>query len=339
MNASNDASIGRWVGIDVSKNKLDVALLDERGKVKNHVFANDAKGHAALIAWLRDRAGDGTLFACMEATGPYSEAPGTALADAGIVVSVVNPARVKGFGQSEMVRNKTDRADAALLARFGQAMRPEPWVAPAAEVRELRALVERLSNLKDMQQQERNRCETALSQPSTKTSIENHLTWLQSAIAELERAIDDHIDRHPDLRSDAQLITSIPGVGNATAARVLAYLGDVRRFKNAKALAAFIGVTPRQRLSGTSVRGRSMISRSGHASMRRSLYMPALVALKHNALIRAFGERLKLTGLAPKAVVAACMHKLVMMIFGILKSGVPFNPNHGAGKLDFQDGI
>jgi len=334
-----NGNTGCWVGIDVAKSKLDVAWLDERGKIKNHVFSNDAKGHAALVVWLGQRTAGITPRVCMEATGPYGEAPAVALADAGFVVSVVNPARVKGFAQSELVRNKTDRADAALLARFGQTMQPEPWVAPPAEVRELRALVDRLQSLKDMHQQEANRLEAAMNQDSMRASIESHMQWLQTSIKELERQIDDHIDKHPDLRHDAKLITSIPGVGNTTAAKVLAYLGDVRRFKNGKALAAFIGVTPRLKLSGSSVRGRSAISRSGHAGMRHCLYMPAMVALKHNPLVSVFGIRLKAAGLAPKAVIAACMHKLVLLIYGILKSGAPFNPQFGVQQLDFQDGI
>lgn len=335
-----NGNTGRWVGIDVAKSKLDVALLDERGKIKSHVFSNDAKGHAGLVAWLRDRAGAASgVRVCMEATGPYGEAPATALADAGFVVSVVNPARIKGFGQSEMVRNKTDRADAALLARFGQTMQPEAWVAPPPEVRELRALVDRLQSLKDMHQQEANRLESAMNQAGMRASIQSHMAWLQASIKEIERQIDDHIDTHPSLRDDAKLITSIPGVGNTTAAKVLAYLGDVRRFKTGKALAAFIGVTPRLKLSGSSVHGRSMISRRGHAGLRHCLYMPAMVALKHNPLVSVFGLRLKSTGLAPKAVIAACMHKLVLLIYGILKSGTPFNPTFGAQRLDFQDGI
>ena len=335
-----NGSTGRWVGIDVSKSKLDVALLDERGKVKNHVFANDAKGHAALLGWLQQRGcSPEQTRICMEATGCYSETVATALADAGWWVSVVNPARVKGFAQGELLRNKTDRADAALLARFGQAMQPEPWAAPALELRQLRALVDRLQSLKEMHQQETNRLEAAMNQAGMRESIESHMTWLQDSIKQLERQIDDHIDRHPGLRDDARLISSIPGVGSATAAKVMAYLGDVRRFKNAKALSAFIGVTPRLKLSGSSVRGRSMISRSGHAAMRHSLYMPALVALKHNPIIKTFGARLKAHGLAPKAVVAASMHKLVHLIYGILKSGTPFNPQLLVQRLDFQDGI
>lgn len=335
-----NGSTCRWVGIDVSKGKLDVAVLDERDKIKSHVFANDGRGHTALMTWLEQR-GCGPQLArvCLEATGCYSESIATALDDAGWQVSVVNPARVKGFAQSELVRNKTDRADAALLARFGLALHPEPWAAPPLEVRQLRALVDRLQSLKEMHQQEVNRLEGAMHQAGTRDSIESHLQWLQQDIQQLERQINDHIDGHPGLRDDAKLIASIPGVGKATAAKVMAYLGDVRRFRNAKALAAFIGVTPRLKLSGSSVRGRSMISRSGHAEMRRSLYMPALVALKHNPIIKTFGARLRATGLAPKAVVAASMHKLVHLIYGILKSGTPFNANFLVASLDIQDGI
>ena len=335
-----NGSIGCWVGVDVAKSKLDVALLDEHGKLKSRVFANEAKGHAALMAWLGQRGCSRQhIRVCMEATGCYSEALAISLVDAGWCVSVVNPARIKGFGQGELLRNKTDRADAALLARFGQAMRPEPWVAPSLEVRQLRALVDRLHNLKEMHQQEANRLEAAMNQTGMRESIESHMQWLQAGIKQLERQIDDHIDGHPQLRADAKLITSIPGVGNTTAAKVMAYLGDVRRFKNAKALAAFIGVTPRLRLSGSSVRGRSMISRSGHAAMRHALYMPALVALKHNPIIKTFAERLKTGGMAPKAVVAACMHKLAHLIYGILKSGTAFDANFMVVRLDSQDGI
>lgn len=329
-----------WVGIDVAKSKLDVACLDDRSKFKSHVFSNNAKGFVALLAWLKQRGCDRSMTRmCMEATGPYSEAVATTLSDDGWFVSVVNPARVKGFAQSEMVRNKTDKADAALLARFAQSMRPESWTPPPQEIRELRALVDRLQALKEMHQQEANRLESALNQPGMQASIQSHMQWLQANIKELEKQIDDHIDRHPSLRADVDLVTSIPGLGNTTAAKVLAYLGDVRRFKSAKALAAFIGVTPRLKESGSSVRGRSMISRSGHAGIRHSLYMPAMVALKHNPLIKAFGQRLKSEGLAPKAVISASMHKLIRFIYGVLRSRVMFNASFLGNSLDFQDGI
>jgi transposase len=203
------------------------------------------------------------------------------------------------------MRNKTDRADAALLARFCAAMRPSVWTPPSPAYRQLRALVERLQALKDMHQQELNRQEAccASGETSILPSIESHLRWLDERINELQRNINQHIEGDPDLKQDAALIASIPGVGEVTVAKVLAYAGNVRRFTSGRALAAFIGVTPRQRQSGTSVKGRTMIGRTGHAALRKALYMPGLVALRHNPLLQVFGARLKANGLAPKTVV------------------------------------
>lgn len=329
------------VGIDVSKRKLDLALLMQ-GKIKSKVFENSPAGHAQIGQWLIGKgAAQAQTHICMEATGPYSESLATALADQGWTVSVVNPARIKGFAQSELSRNKTDAIDAALLARFCAAMHPAPWTPPPLAWRELRAWVDRLQALKDMQQQEKNRQEAfqAMAQPSIVDSIQNHLDWLAEEIEMLEQDIDDHLDRHPDIKRDADLITSIPGIGDTTAAKVLAYIGDARRFDSAKALAAFVGVTPKQRQSGSSVKGRTVISRTGHGALRAALYMPGMVALKHNPAIKAFGERLRANGLAPKAVIGAAMRKLVHLIYGVLRSGVPFDAKMAMPRLDFQDGI
>lgn len=329
------------VGIDVSKRKLDIALF-ANGKTKSKVFDNTPSGYRDLAQWLIERSAvQERTHICMEATGPYSEAVAIALVESGWQVSVVNPARIKGFAQGELARNKTDRADAALLARFCAAMRPSLWTPPSAEWRELRGWVDRLQALKDMHQQESNRLEahTASGQIHLIESVQTHLDWLKQQITLLEHNIDDHIDRHPDLKRDADLLHSIPGLGNTTVAKVLAYAGDVRRFANAKALAAFIGVTPRQRLSGSSVKGRTMMSRTGHADLRRALYMPGLVARRHNPVLRAFGDRLHATGLAPKAVVGAVMRKLAHLIYGVIKSGEPFDANFHHEGLAIQDGI
>lgn len=278
---------------------------------------NTRAGHAELIAWLVQRNLPAAAPVVLEATGPYSEAAATALAaaaaDTGWRVSVVNPARVKGFAQRQMTRNKTDKADATLLALFAQRADLEPWQPPSPAVRELHALVERLQALQDMRQQESNRLE-ALPQGSslTKSSrviamVRDHVEWLTTQIADIESEIRDHIDRNPDLKRDADLIRSIPGCGPKLAAQFLAYVGDVRRFKSAKALAAFIGVTPRQKQSGTSVSGRTTISRAGHAAARKALYMPGLVAKHHNPVIVAMAKRLASRGMAPKAIVGASM--------------------------------
>jgi transposase len=329
-----------WLGIDVAKLKLDVALLNTKGKLKSKVFANEAAGHRALIAWLTEHgAGPDVCYVCMEATGPYSEAPATALADAGWSVSGVNPLRVKGFSQSGLQRNKTDSADADLLARFCQLHKPDLWHAPSLPVRQLRALVDRLQVLKDIALAEGNRLQVHADNAVFKMSIQKHLDWLEDGMKALQKQIDDHIEGHPELARDAALLASIPGLGVITIAKVLGYLGDVRRFDSAKALAAFIGVTPRRKESGTSLKGRSCFSRVGHSEMRRALYMPALVALRHNPLVKTFGERIKQTGLAPKAVVGAYMHKLAMLIYGVLRSGQPFDVNFETKRLAIQDGI
>jgi len=335
------ATMSATVGIDVSKRKLDCALL-MNGKIKSKVVANDTAGFTLLNTWLRERGVDvQCTHLCLEATGPYSEQAALALTNQGWCLSVVNPVRIKGFAQSELNRNKTDRADAALLARFCAAMHPALWVAPSPAYRHLRTLVERLQTLKDMHQQETNRLEAhhASGEISIIANVTSHITWLKQQIAQLQQDINDHIDHHPELKQDAELIASIPGIGETTVAKVLAYAGDVRRFANGKALAAFIGVSPRQKQSGSSVKGRTMLSRTGHAALRKALYMPGLVALKHNPLLQVFGARMKTNGLAPKAVVGAVMRKLVHLIYGVVKSGKPFDAHFLTRGLACQDGI
>lgn len=329
------------IGIDVAKRKLDIALL-HNGKIKNKVVENHPAGYAQLGQWLTQHGAEPAIsHICMEATGPYSEAVAVALVEGGWTVSVVNPSRIKGFAQGEMARNKTDRADAALLARFCLAMRPSIWTPPSPEWRTLRAWVDRLQALKDMRQQELNRIEAnqACGQAEVVTAIQAHVDWLNGQITQLEADIDDHIDRHPGLKQDAQLLLSIPGIGTATVAKLLAYAGDIKRFASAKALAAFIGVTPRHKLSGTSVKGRTMISRTGHAELRKALYMPGMVGLRYNPAIKEFGQRLRAKGMAPKAVIGAAMRKLAHLIYGVVSSGIPFDPKLSGMKVDFQDGI
>ncbi|MEK7762392.1 MAG: transposase [Nitrospirota bacterium] len=199
--------------------------------------------------------------------------------------------------------------------------------------------MDRLQALNDRHQQESNRLEAheASGHRLLVKVVHAHLDWLGQPIDDLERTINGHIDRPPDLKGDAELLHSIPGIGTATVAKVLAYAGDVRRVANA--LAAFIGVTPRQRVSGSSVNGRTMMSRTGHADLRRALYMPGLVARRHHPVLKVFGDRRRVTGLAPKAVVGAVMRKLAHLIYGVIKSGQPFDANFTRARLDFQDGI
>lgn len=337
----NDEMDISHIGIDVAKRKLDCVIL-RNGKCKSKVFPNHADGFQAVHQWLlAHEISANQAHLCMEATGPYSEQVALALVGLGWTISVVNPARIKGFAQSELARNKTDKSDAALLARFCMALQPGIWVPPSPAYRQLRALVERLQALKDMHQQEMNRLEAhqASGEVLVIGHVQQHINWLNTQITQLERDIDDHINGHPELKQDADLMATIPGLGQITIAKVLAYAGDVRRFNNGKALAAYVGITPKQQESGSSVKGRTMIARTGHAALRKALYMPGMVALRHNPALQVFGERMRSNGLAPKAVIGAVMRKLVHLIYGVVKSGKPFDAEIPLKGLAIQDGI
>ena len=310
------------LGIDIAKAKFDVALLIEGKIKKTRVFENTPIGFQALSAWLTKQ-DITTLAACMEATGSYGEALATYLFDQGFAVSVVNPAQIKSFSGARLMRAKTDKADAKLIAQFYLNMRPAAWVPPPHHVRELQALVQRLSALMQIESQEHNRLETAAAviQPSIATV----LNTVKAEIKAVERMIRDHIDQHPDLRDQSKLLESIPGIGEATIARLLAFIGDVTRFSHAKALAAFVGLNPTVHQSGSSVRGKPHLSKKGNATLRKALYMPAIVARRYNPVIQAFAERLKKAGKPNMVIIGAVMRKLLHIIYGVLKSGMPFD--------------
>lgn len=310
------------LGIDIAKKTFRVALLRE-GKVRQKGLDNTPAGFAELNAWL-NKLGEPKVHACLEATSTYGEALATFLHEAGHRVSIVNPARIKAFGASELARTKTDHADAALIARFCLTQKPELWSPPPRSQRELQALVRRLDALQEMRQQEQNRLEGA-SSAQVVASITGVVDHLDREIAKILQQIKDHIDRHPDLRQQHDLLTSIPGIGDLTGARFLAEVGDVSRFRSARQVAAYIGVTPSQRQSGE-WRGKTVLSKVGNSRLRKALYLPAIVAKRHNPVLKTFCDRLLAAGKSPMAVVGAAMRKLVHIAFGVLKSGVPFNP-------------
>lgn len=311
------------LGIDVSKRTFDVALLSNN-KFKHRKFQNTRAGHTALLAWLEQRnAGD--VHVCMEATGIYGEALAEWLYDHGLSVSVVNPARIKGFAQSEQLRTKTDRVDAGLIARFCASLEPEFWQPQPLEVRQLRDLVRRLEALNGMHQQERNRLEGASELIADQ--LNDHIAYLQGEIKNVKALIEQHIDNHPDLKQRKSLLQTIPGIGQVTISVILSEFADIQQFRNAKALAAFVGVAPRTQQSGTSLRSRARMSKMGRSKLRKAFYMPALVALRHNPIIVEMKHRLTEAGKSKMAIVGAAMRKLIHLIYGVLKNGVPFDEN------------
>lgn len=311
------------LGIDIARHKFDVALR-VAGKFKFKTFGNQASGFAALITWLAGHKVE-RVHACLEATGSDGEGVAVYLIDHGHRVSIVNPVQIRGFAQSLMSRNKTDRADSRVIALFCEAHRPALWTAPPMEVRQLQAWVRRLVALQDLRQQESNRLDT--SPEEVLASIQSIIDVLDKEIEMVRQRIRDHFDQHPGLRQQRELLESIPGVGENTIASLLAFIGDITRFSHAKQLAAFAGLTPRQYESGISVRAPTRLSKAGNPLLRRALYMPTLVAIRHNPIIKTFYDRLRKAGKAPKSAIAACMRKLLHIAYGILKSKTPFNPS------------
>lgn len=220
-------------------------------------------------------------------------------------VSVVNPARIKAYAQSQLARNKTDRYDAKVIAHFAATQDIRLWTPPTPEMRSFRALMRRMQALKDMCTQEQNRLQAAGLTPEVRASVETHLSFLRDQIAELKDTVDQLVAHHPELKSECDLLESIPGIGKHTAYVLMTEIGDWRTFPSARQLAAFAGLTPRQRTSGTSVRGRTKLAKTGNAHLRKALYWPAIVAQKHNPIIHAFYERLLARGLCKMAVIAA----------------------------------
>jgi transposase len=312
------------VGIDVAKLKVDVCLRLPSGKSRSRVVVNGKPGFQELVAWLAKH-GAQQAHVCMEATGPYWEAIAEHLSDAGYAVSVVNPAQIKAYGSALGVRSKTDAADAKLIAQFCAAQPPALWQAPPAAVRVLKALVARRDALVELQIQEGNRLQVA--HDSVRPSIQSVLDLLAQQIREIEQRIRQHIDDDPTLKSQRELLDSVPGLGDATIPVLLSKFGGPLRFAGTKQAVAFAGLDVRHHESGTSVRGRPRMSKRGDGRLRRALYMPALVSMRLTPWGRAFASRLTAAGKPKMVILGALMRKLVEIAYGVLRSGKPFDPS------------
>ena len=311
------------LGIDVGKREIHATLLQgERSASKS--APNSQIGIGQLQAWLKNRKAE-RVHACLEATGGWSESVAIALANTGHVVSLVNPSRIKAFASSEMLRTKTDRVDAGLIARFCLLHHPEPWVPPAPEIRMLQGLVRRQQSLVEMRVEEENRRGAPLVPDAVMASIEATLEHIGSELERVEREIKKLFEDFPDLRRQRELLVSIPGIAETTAARILGEMPGISEFRDVKAVAAYAGLSPRHYQSG-STEYRSKLSKAGNAQLRRALFFPAISAMTHNPRIRALAERMRGRGKAKMSIVAAAMRKLLTIAYGVLKSGEPFKP-------------
>lgn len=321
-----------YIGLDVGKEKLHAAWLRDAATqfTRPKAVSNSAAGHAQLLAWAERQTGQATGEICfvLEATGVYHDAVALFLYQAGCRVCVLNPLHVKRYGESCGIKTKNDQHDARLLARFGHERQPPAWHPPALPVRHLKALLRRLEALEQDQQRERNRLEKYEIEDVPAVvlaSVRSMITTLEQELTALQRRIEEHIDAHPELNEQRQLLQTVPGIGPKLSAWFLALFGT-KDFRSGKQAAAFLGLFPTERQSGTSVRGHPALAKNGDGRWRARLYWPAMSATRFNPDIRAFYERLLARGKCGKSALCAAMRKLVQMAFGILKHGRPYAP-------------
>jgi len=313
------------LGLDIAKAKLDACLLHD-GHIHHAQFENTPQGLGALRAWSKKH-GAPTAFTVLEATGRYSELAAATLHAAGHCVHLANPRRIKDHAKSLGRRNKTDRLDAALIASFGLTRSLPAWQPPAPAQAQLRALLRRLSDLESLLQAERNRTE-ASGDPLLAKSFQRLQRALAKECTALEAQIGQHLHASPELQADIDRLTAIEGIGQRSARWLCAELP--RHLPNARAAAAWLGVTPRLRHSGSSLHHTASPGPEGNRHLRRVLFMAAMVARRHNPRLKRFADNLALAGKAKMSVLIALLHKLLKISFAILKSNSTYDPAHHA---------
>lgn len=319
--------MGVYVGVDVSKATLDVVV---RGCSKSVSFkvSNTASGLDSMLGQARSIARGEDLHWCMEATGPYSFMPAMFLSRQGERVSVENPRRVKHYGLAIGALHKTDRADAEVLARYVEAMKPEPWKLAEPVRAELVLLTRRLAELSRMRTQESNRLEHLGLPELVKQGIAQSMVEFDRQVAAIEARIEQIIAGDKALKESVELLVSIPGIAKRTAHVFLAEAEAIEGYASGEELAAAFGLQPKLRRSGTSLHGKTRISKAGNSHARRAFYMPTVVAIRVNPTIRAFYQRLLANHKPKKVALVAAERKLVCIAYGVLTRRKPFNPNY-----------
>jgi transposase len=315
------------VGIDVSAQTLSAAIQRSRGGVAVATFANQGQGHRQLLKWATK--GGRCARVCLEATGSYSL--GLALAlhrHPKVEVMVVNPKAIKNYGGAMMQRAKTDEMDAQLILDYGQRMPFVAWQPPNDQTLKLQAITRRIVQLKTERTRELNRLHAYSFRGNASDvvgrDLQVHIRQVERRLVHLEQKALELVEAAPVLHTAFQRLLSIPGIGQATALRVLAEVLVLPKDLKVGQWVAHAGLDPRPHTSGTSVQKQSRISKAGNKYLRTALYMSALVALQRQIHIKAFYEKLIRAGKKPIKAVVAVMRKLVHTIFGVLKHNQDF---------------
>ncbi len=302
------------VGIDVSKRTLDVCLLpSEAGEV--FTLANDQKGLDELLSRLAEP-GLSPKLVVLEATGRYERLAATTLASAGIAVAIVNPRQARDFAKAIGRLAKTDKIDAFVLARFARAIEPTASVIPDEEAQHLQAILARRRQLIEMSVSENNRLKMAPRFAALAKRIRAHIKWLEKEVSRTDTDLDEAIEDNATFKANEKLLRSVPGVGRVLARTLIAELPELGTITHRR-LCALVGVAPFNRDSGQ--RSGKREAWGGRASVRATLYMAALVATRHNPVIKEFYQRLLKAGKPKKVALVACMRKLLSILNALMR--------------------
>jgi len=317
-----------FLGIDVGKIDLFCHIIGPINLVSQR-FDNTHSGIKQLIKWLFGIADPQLFCACLEQTGHYGRPLAKALVQQKLsAVYLVNPRQIKAYGEQKLRRNKSDTADARLIAQFLKSEHSEllPWQPLSPENEKIKELSRYADSITQDTARLKTKCE-AVTLPAILRSLNRRIKAQEKELTDIRKRINTLIANNTALSTQYELLESIPGLGEITCQTLLAELPEIESFGDARQLAAWAGLTPRHFVSGTSGRSQTPITKVGSTHLRKALFMPAMNARVFNPLLKTFGDRLKENGKKPKQIIIAIMRKLLHQIYGILKSGEPFDPN------------
>ena len=318
-----------FIGIDISKISFNVSVLDHKS-YSDSQFENSNSGFKAFVKWVSKFKSESVF--CLESTGIYSLGLAKFLHHKKLTVILVNPIKTHAFARMEMTRSKTDKADAQSIARFSKHLFDTDQITryayqPQSEAFEqLRGLIVRLEQISSSKTQEINHLESAQNKAVIR-SIKASLRHFEQQRINIEAEIKQLTCSDSQLSAQVELLMSIPGIGDKTAWKILAYLGDVAMFSNSKQVTSYAGLNPRIEQSGSSL-NKSRLSKMGHKRLRKSMFMPALVAIKYHPKMVDMYQRLQERGKPKKVAIAAVMRKLLVISYGVLKSGEKYDLNY-----------
>lgn len=315
-----------YSGIDVSKDKLDIALTkDGINIISTATFQNNSLGFQKLFAWIKKRS-KGTIHFCIEATGIYHEEISEYLQEQdNTIVSVINPFQSKSFANSRLLRTKNDKVDAALLACYCAISKPRETVKTREEIKTLRKLVRYLNTLIEERAKQKTRLHSVKNEDVANV-VKATINFYSQSISQIELKIKEHIKIFSNLNHQVKLLKSIKGIADRTAWQILSELHAGKTIC-AKAQVAHAGLAPRQFQSGSSVNGKPRICKTGNRNLRKALYMPAMSALRHNKQLSEFYHRLLSKGKPKMVALVAVMRKMLVLAIGILNNNKPFDEN------------